>query len=100
MGWGRGEALKSDLGKEQNMDYVRVTDQGQLTLPLTIRQKLNAQNGGNVVFFEEDGRIIVENASMRALLEAREAMRGVAERLGIKDEQDVVDMVKEVRSLI
>jgi hypothetical protein len=36
-------------------------------------------------------------AGMLALKDAREAMRGVAENLGIKDEQDVVNMVKEVR---
>lgn len=38
-----------------------------------------------------------ENAAMIALKNAQNAFAGEAERLGLKTEQDVVDMVKEVR---
>ena len=37
------------------------------------------------------------NASVQALIEAQADFAGVADRLGIKTEQDVVDMIKEVR---
>lgn len=33
-----------------------------------------------------------------ALLEVQKAFRGTADELGIKDEQGVVDMVKEIRA--
>jgi hypothetical protein len=46
---------------------------------------------------EENGRIIIENAAMIALKNAQDAFAGEAERLGLKTEQDVVDLVKEVR---
>ncbi|MDR1741051.1 MAG: hypothetical protein LBR38_04295 [Synergistaceae bacterium] len=39
----------------------------------------------------------VESVGMAALREAQETMRGEAERLGLRDEQDVVDMIGEVR---
>lgn len=45
----------------------------------------------------EQGRGEV-NESVRALQEAQEAFQGVADALGVKTEQDVVDMVKEVRA--
>ena len=38
------------------------------------------------------------NASVNALLEVQKALQGMAQELGVKDEQDVVDMVKEVRA--
>jgi AbrB family looped-hinge helix DNA binding protein len=79
------------------MELAKITTRGQLTLPIAIRKKLNVSEGSKVVFLEDKGRIIIENAGMLALKDAREAMRGVAENLGIKNEQDVVNMVKEVR---
>jgi AbrB family looped-hinge helix DNA binding protein len=79
------------------MELAKITTRGQLTLPIAIRRKLNVQEGSKVVFIEEKGRIIIENAGMLAIKEAREGMRGVADDLGLKDEQDVVDMIKDVR---
>ena len=46
---------------------------------------------------EENGRVIMENAAMIALKNAQRDFEGEAERLGLKNEKDVVDMVKEVR---
>ena len=79
------------------MELAKITTRGQLTLPIEIRKKLNVEEGSKVVFIEENGRIIIGNAGMLALREAREAMKGEAERLGLKDEQDVVDMIKQIR---
>ena len=55
------------------------------------------KDGDKVIFFEENGRVIVENAAMPALKNAQYAFAGEAERLGLASEQDVVGMVKEVR---
>ncbi|MDR0850982.1 MAG: AbrB/MazE/SpoVT family DNA-binding domain-containing protein [Clostridiales Family XIII bacterium] len=79
------------------MELAKITTRGQLTLPIAIRKKLNVQVGSKVVFLEDKGRIIIENAGMLALKEAREGMAGVAESLGVKDEQDVADMIKDIR---
>jgi AbrB family looped-hinge helix DNA binding protein len=79
------------------MELAKITTRGQLTLPIEIRRKLGVHEGSKVVFIEEGGRIIIENAGMLALKEARESMRGEAERLGLNDEQDVADMIKDIR---
>ena len=79
------------------MDLAKITTRGQITIPAEIRRKLGVRDGDKVVFIEENGRIIIENASMVALKEAQAAFRGEAERLSLRDEEDVVRLVKDVR---
>jgi AbrB family looped-hinge helix DNA binding protein len=79
------------------MELAKVTIRGQITIPIEIRKKLNIKDGDKVVFLEENGKIIMENSAMLALREIQDAFKGEAERLGLKDEQDVVNLVKEVR---
>jgi AbrB family looped-hinge helix DNA binding protein len=86
------------------MEIAKVTSKGQITIPIDIRKKLGVREGSKVVFIEEEsGKIIVTSAAeatKKAFAELREAFAGEAERLGLKDEQDVVAMVKEVRAKI
>ena len=79
------------------MELAKITTRGQITLPLEIRKKLKVGEGDKVVFYEDNGRIVVENAAKLAFAQVREDFTGEAERLGLETEQDVVDMVKEVR---
>ncbi len=79
------------------MELAKVTVRGQITIPKEIRKKLNIKDGDKVVFIEENGKIVMENSTMLALREVQETFKGEAERLGLKNEQDVVDLVKEVR---
>ena len=80
-----------------DMELAKITMRGQITIPVEIRKKLGVKDGDKVIFMEENGRIIMENAAMISLSEAQAAFAGEAERMGLKTEQDVVDMVKEVR---
>lgn len=79
------------------MELAKITKRGQITIPAEIRKKLGVKDGDKVIFIEENGRIIIENAAMIELKDAQDAFAGEAERLGLKTEQDVVDMVKGVR---
>ena len=45
------------------MELAKVTSRGQITLPLAIRRKLDVKEGDKVVFYEENGRIVVEGAT-------------------------------------
>ena len=45
------------------MELAKVTSRGQITLPLAIRRKLDVKEGDKVVFYEENGRIVVETAA-------------------------------------
>ena len=79
------------------MELSKVTSKGQITIPIDIRRKLGVKEGDKILFVEEQGRVIMMNSSMDALRKAQAAFTGEAERLGLKDEQDVVDLVSELR---
>ena len=79
------------------MELAKVTSKGQITVPAEIRKKLRLRTGDKVVFAEEDGKIVFRNASLTALSEIQEDMRGEAEKHGIRDDQDVVKLVKQTR---
>jgi AbrB family looped-hinge helix DNA binding protein len=79
------------------MELAKITLRGQITIPAGIRKKLNVRDGDKVVFIEENGRIVMENSVKVALKDIQNAFKGEAERLDLKDEQDVVAMIKETR---
>ena len=79
------------------MELAKVTSKGQVTIPVEIRRKLGIKNGDKVLFIEESGRVYMMNSSMDALREAQRAFVGEAERVGIKDDDDVMAMIKELR---
>ena len=79
------------------MELAKVTSKGQITIPVDIRKKLGIREGDKILFVEERGHILMLNPSMEALRTAQEAFAGEADRLGLTDEQDVVDLVSELR---
>lgn len=79
------------------MELAKVTSKGQVTIPIEIRKKLGVKNGDKVLFVEEAGRIYMMNSSMDALREAQRIFAGEAERLGLKNDEDVMAMIKELR---
>ena len=80
------------------MELAKVTSKGQITIPIAIRNALRIREGDKILFKEDGDRVILTNASTNALLKAQEAFQGVAEELGIKNEQDVIKLVKELRA--
>jgi AbrB family looped-hinge helix DNA binding protein len=79
------------------MELAKITTKGQITIPIQIRRKLNLKDGDKVIFIEQEGKIVIENSTKIAILEAQEAFKGEAKRLGINTEQDVVNLVKQIR---
>ena len=79
------------------MEVAKVTSKGQITIPIDIRRRLGVKEGDKILFIEEQGKVVMMNSSMEALRKAQTAFAGEAERLGLKDEQDVVDLISEVR---
>ncbi len=80
------------------MELAKVTSKGQVTIPIEIRKKLGIKNGDKVLFMEESGRVYMMNSSMDALREAQQAFSGEAERVGLKNDDDVMEMIKELRA--
>ena len=80
------------------MELAKVTSRGQITIPVAIRKHLGVKDGDKVLFTFVGNNVVMTNASVEALHEAQDAFKGEAERLGIKDEDDVAKMVKEIRA--
>jgi AbrB family looped-hinge helix DNA binding protein len=79
------------------MELAKITAKGQITIPVRIRKALGVKDGDKVVFLHEGNRIIVENSTRMALKQAQESFVGLADELGLKTEEDVVNLCKEVR---
>ena len=79
------------------MELAKITLRGQITIPVEIRKKLGVKDGDKVIFIEENGRIVMENSVRIALKDAQAAFQGEADRVGLKDDQDIVAMIKELR---
>ena len=79
------------------MELAKITTKGQITLPISIRRNLKLKEGDKVAFIEKDGQYIIINPISLAIDKARNAFKGEAERLGLKNEEDVAKMIKEFR---
>jgi antitoxin PrlF len=53
--------------------------------------------GGVLMGAEKEDRIEITNSARKVLKKVQNDMAGEAERLGLKSEEDVVNLVKEVR---
>jgi len=53
--------------------------------------------GGVLMGAEKEDKIEITNSAMEVLKKVQNDMAGEAERLGLKSEEDVVNLVKEVR---
>ena len=80
------------------MELAKITSNGQITLPLTIRRSLKLNDGDKVAFIQQDGQFVLINPTKMAFENAQNAFEGEAERLGLTDIDDVVKLVKEVRA--
>ncbi len=80
------------------MNLAKVSANGQITVPVEIRKILGIKSGDKILFIQKsDGDIVINNASVEALRKAQDAFSGVAESIGVKNEDDVMDLVREVR---
>ena len=82
------------------IDVSRVTTKGQVTIPQEFRKKLGVKEGDKVVFIERDGLVLLGNSNRIAMAEFARAMGGEANKVGIKNDEDVNKNVKEIRQEI
>lgn len=74
------------------VEMSRISSKGQVTIPKTIRELLNLNEGDRVAFIEDNGKIIITKASLVALHELQDALSAEALEKGITEE----DVLKEL----
>jgi AbrB family looped-hinge helix DNA binding protein len=80
------------------MNLAKISANGQITVPVEIRRLLGLKSGDKILFLQKpNGEIVINNVSSQAIYKAQKAFAGVAEDIGIYDEDGVQDLVNEVR---
>ena len=79
------------------MNLAKVSANGQVTVPVDIRRKLQLKEGDKLLFIERGGEIVINNASATAIVRAQAAFAGAAGDFGVATVDDVQSLVDEVR---
>ena len=80
------------------MNLAKLSANGQITVPVEIRRKLGLKSGDKILFLQnQNGEIVVSNASAAAIRKAQEAFAGAAGAIGVSGEEDIQALVEEVR---
>lgn len=79
------------------MEVAKISSKGQITIPVSVRTKLNLKAGDKIVILEENGRFYFENSSMLAFKRVEEAFVGETEKAGFATEEEMQDYMKEIR---
>lgn len=82
------------------VDIAKVMSKGQITLPKDIRSKLSLSTGDRVTLICEEDQVILMNSAVYAMKMLQKEMDGEAEKAGIQSDDDVMDLVKDVRAEI
>ena len=80
------------------MNIARIYEGGQVRIPAEILGVLGLKLGDKIAFIQNNnGEIVLHDAAELAIQKAQKAFEGAAERLGVKDDDDVMALVREVR---
>ena len=80
------------------MNLAKISANGQITVPSEIRRLLGLKSGDKILFVQKpNGEVVINNASTQAIYKAQQAFAGVAEEIGVNNEDDVQELVNEVR---
>lgn len=80
------------------IDNAKVMAKGQVTIPKDIREILGVSNGDRITFVVENGNVRIINSAVYAMQMLQGQMNGEAEAAGITSDDDVMDLVKEIRA--
>ncbi|MCL1998661.1 MAG: AbrB/MazE/SpoVT family DNA-binding domain-containing protein [Turicibacter sp.] len=79
------------------MESATIHDNGKITLPLEMRQKLNLKDGDKIDFVEQDGEYKIVDPIDIAIKEIQDSLAGIAEEYGWKTEEDVIEFCRQFR---
>jgi AbrB family looped-hinge helix DNA binding protein len=80
------------------MNLAKVSANGQVTVPVEIRRKLNLKEGDKILFFERsNGEVVIDNASATAIINTQRTFEGAARDFGVNSEEDIQRFIDEER---
>lgn len=82
------------------IDNAKIMSKGQVTIPKEIRNLLKVAEGDRVTFICEGDYAIVMNANLYAMRTLQKEMKGEFAKAGLNGDDDIADLVREVRTEI
>ena len=83
---------------QQFVDNAKVMAKGQVTIPKDVRAALGVGTGDRVTFLVDGSSVRIINSSLYAMEMLQNQMAGEAQKSGLKDDEDVIALVKSLRS--
>ena len=79
------------------VDNAKVMSKGQITIPKDVRNVLGVSSGDRITFVVENGAVQIFNSAVYAMKMFQKQMYGEAKNKGLSKEEDIMDLVKEIR---
>jgi AbrB family looped-hinge helix DNA binding protein len=79
------------------MEVAKISDKGQITIPISVRNRLQLNTGDKVLIMEENGRFYIENAARIAFGHVEEGFRDAALEAGFESEEQMQEYMREIR---
>ncbi len=80
------------------VDNAKVMAKGQVTIPKDVREVLGVTSGDRISFIVEGNTVRIVNSAIYAMQVLQKEMEGEAERAALTSDEDVMDLVKELRN--
>ena len=80
------------------VDNAKVMSKGQITIPKDVREVLGVASGDRITFIVEGNTVRIVNSAVYAMQVLQAELAGEAERTGLTSEEDIMALVKELRS--
>ena len=99
----QGNPYFSNRGGEAGMmartfvDNAKVMAKGQITIPKDVREVLGVSSGDRVSFIVEGNTVRIVNSAVYAMQFLQDEMAGEADKSGLTSDDNVMDMVKQIR---
>ena len=80
------------------VDNAKVMAKGQITIPKDFRDALGIDVGDRVTLIKRANEVVMMNAAVYAMKVLQEGMKGEAEKAGIYSDDDVVNLIMDMRA--
>ena len=80
------------------VDNAKVMAKGQVTIPKDIRKVLGVSSGDRVSFVVEGNTVRLINSAVYAMQILQQEMTGEAQRADLTSDEEVIALVRELRS--
>ena len=79
------------------IDSAKVMAKGQVTIPKDVRKTLGISNGDRISFIVEGNTVRIVNSAVYAMQVLQQEMKGEARKAGLANDDDIVNLVAEMR---